>query len=39
MFKMPPRYVEHLKNAGFDFLSLANNHIYDFFSAPISYTE
>ncbi|MDD7717333.1 MAG: CapA family protein, partial [Bacteroidales bacterium] len=39
MFKMPPRYVEHLKNAGFDFLSLANNHIYDFFSAPITYTE
>ncbi|MGM9869673.1 MAG: CapA family protein [Sodaliphilus sp.] len=39
MFKMPPRYVDYLKEAGFDFLSLANNHIYDFFSDPITYTE
>lgn len=39
MFKMPPRYVDYLKNAGFDFLGLSNNHIYDFFSAPITYTE
>lgn len=39
MFKMPPRYVDYLKNTGFDFLGLSNNHIYDFFSAPITYTE
>ena len=39
MFKMPPRYTAYLKEAGFDFLSLANNHIYDFFSDPITYTE
>lgn len=39
MFKMPPRYVKHLKEAGFDFLGLSNNHIYDFYSEPIAYTE
>ncbi|MDO4512067.1 MAG: CapA family protein [Bacteroidales bacterium] len=39
MFKMPPRYTRYLKEAGFDFLGLSNNHIYDFFSAPITTTE
>ena len=39
MFKMPPRYVKYLVDCGYDFLGLANNHIYDFFSAPIDYTE
>jgi hypothetical protein len=29
-FKTPPRYVEHLVNAGFDFFSLKNNHSNDF---------
>jgi poly-gamma-glutamate capsule biosynthesis protein CapA/YwtB (metallophosphatase superfamily) len=29
-FKMPERYVQHLKEAGFDILSVANNHINDF---------
>lgn len=29
-FKMPERYVKHLVDAGFDFLSVANNHINDF---------
>lgn len=29
-FRMPPSYIEHFKNAGFDFVSLANNHYNDF---------
>lgn len=29
-FKMPVQSANHLKEAGFDFLSLANNHIFDF---------
>lgn len=29
-FRSPPRYVEHYINAGFDVLSLANNHARDF---------
>lgn len=29
-FRMPPTYVGLFKEAGFDFLSLANNHSYDF---------
>lgn len=29
-FCTPPAYVAHLKSAGYDFLSIANNHIYDF---------
>lgn len=29
-FKMPERYVKNLVNAGFDFVSIANNHINDF---------
>jgi poly-gamma-glutamate capsule biosynthesis protein CapA/YwtB (metallophosphatase superfamily) len=28
-FRMPTRYAEHLKNAGFDFMNLANNHSGD----------
>ena len=30
MFRSPSRYVEHYKAAGFDVLSLANNHARDF---------
>lgn len=29
-FKMPERYVNHLLDAGFDFVSIANNHVNDF---------
>ena len=29
-FRMPLRYADHLKNTGFDVLSLANNHVWDF---------
>ncbi|MFM6975978.1 MAG: CapA family protein [Sphingobacteriaceae bacterium] len=29
-FRMPERYAAHLKNAGFDLLSVANNHSGDF---------
>lgn len=29
-FRTPTSYVERLKEAGYDFLSLANNHSYDF---------
>lgn len=39
MFKMPPRYVSLLKDAGFHFLGLSNNHIYDFYGDPIVFTE
>lgn len=30
LFRSPSRYVDHFKNAGFDALSLANNHARDF---------
>lgn len=30
LFRSPTRYAEHFKNAGFDILSLANNHARDF---------
>ena len=30
LFRSPSRYVEHFRNAGFDVLSLANNHARDF---------
>lgn len=30
LFRSPARYVQHYKNAGFDVLSLANNHARDF---------
>ncbi len=29
-FKSPDHYIEHYKNAGFDVLSIANNHVGDF---------
>ena len=29
-FRSPERYVHHFVNAGFDFLSIANNHLRDF---------
>ena len=30
IFRMPPKYVDNLVNAGFGFLGIANNHINDF---------
>ncbi len=30
VFRMPPRYAQYLKEAGFDVMSLANNHARDF---------
>jgi len=30
LFRSPARYIQHYKNAGFDILSLANNHARDF---------
>lgn len=30
LFRSPPRYAAHLRDAGFDVLSLANNHARDF---------
>ncbi len=38
IFRSPPRYGELLKAAGFDALSLANNHARDFGEAGRSYT-
>ena len=32
-FMMPTRYVNHLVDAGYDFMGIANNHIYDFWDA------
>lgn len=32
-FRMPTRYAKHLKEAGFDVMSIANNHALDFGSA------
>jgi len=37
-FKMPDRYVKHFKDAGFDLLSIANNHINDFGTLGIENT-
>ncbi|MBO7563040.1 MAG: CapA family protein [Bacteroidales bacterium] len=39
MFMMPPRYTQHLLDAGFDFVGLANNHIYDFYEEAMTQTE
>ncbi|MBP5692603.1 MAG: CapA family protein [Bacteroidales bacterium] len=39
MFMMPPRYAAHLVDAGFDYVGLANNHIYDFFEEAMTQTE
>ncbi len=30
LFRSPPRYAQHLRDAGFDVMSLANNHARDF---------
>ena len=30
VFRTPPRYVQHLADAGFNLVSLANNHSYDY---------
>jgi len=30
LFRSPPRYAQHLRDAGYDLLSLANNHARDF---------
>ncbi len=38
VFRMPSKYGEYLKNAGFDYLSLANNHSNDFGETGISQT-
>jgi len=38
VFRMPSKYGEYLKNAGFDYLSLANNHSNDFGETGISET-
>ncbi len=39
VFRMPEIYGEDLKSAGFDFLSLANNHIGDFGPLCVASTE
>jgi len=39
MFMMPPRYAQHLVDAGFDYVGLANNHIYDFYDEAMTQTE
>jgi len=39
LFRMPERYGNDLKSAGFDFLSLANNHIGDFGPYCVNRTE
>lgn len=38
-FKMPTRYSRHLVDAGFDFLSIANNHVNDFGPEGIESTQ
>lgn len=38
-FRMPTRYAKYLKNAGFDVMSLANNHAGDFGDAGRSSTR
>ena len=39
MFMMPPHFAPRLVEAGYDFVGLANNHIYDFWEACITTTE
>lgn len=36
-FRVPPSYVKHLKDAGFELLNQANNHGYDY--GPAGYTN
>ncbi len=38
-FRMPTRYASHLTDAGFDFMSIANNHINDFGAPGLSSTQ
>jgi len=38
-FRTPPRYAKWLKDAGFDFMSMANNHSRDFGQTGIEQTE
>lgn len=38
-FKMPTRYSQHLVDAGFDFVGIANNHINDFGPEAIKSTQ
>jgi hypothetical protein len=38
-FRMPTRYAKHLKEAGFDVMSVANNHALDFGTAGILSTR
>lgn len=38
-FRTPPAFASRLNEAGFDFLSMANNHSYDFGQAGIHSTE
>jgi hypothetical protein len=37
-FSMPPRYAQHLVNAGFNVMNIANNHLYDFGERGVSST-
>jgi len=37
-FRTPPSFAQHLMDAGFDFLNLANNHMNDFGSSGIEST-
>ena len=39
MFMMPPHFAARLVEAGYDFVSIANNHIYDFWEPCITTTE
>lgn len=39
MFMMPPHFAPRLVEAGYDFVGLANNHIYDFWEPCITTTE
>ncbi len=39
MFMMPPHFVKRLVEAGYDFMGLANNHIYDFWTEAMVSTE
>jgi hypothetical protein len=38
-FRVPTRYGKHLKSAGFDVMSLANNHAFDFGSYGMESTQ
>lgn len=38
VFRMPPSYVRNLSDAGFDLLSIANNHANDFGATGVSST-